>query len=161
MKFDKNKLYSCFNCDEVKIGSRGFFANTKKELLEKLENESDVSILTGIETSGFSDDLFCFIDDNENIYNYFYLLEEVKEYRPYASTNEMIRDYWGGMNENIPLPNNRLPTIWVKQKGTNNCHLIMDFMENRFIRLNNASYELKALFNSFTYLDDSPCGIKI
>lgn len=48
MEFDKSKIYTVVNADEVKIGSKGYFANTILELETCVELEASLNELEEI-----------------------------------------------------------------------------------------------------------------
>lgn len=86
MEFDKSKVYTTFNCDEVKIGSKGYFADYKEDLIACVleNNKEDCLTLKRIASNndygfGIDDDLW---------YRYFYLVEESKK-RP-CTREELI-----------------------------------------------------------------------
>ena len=99
-----------------------------------------------------------------------YLVEEPKEekYRPYQDNNELIIDFTiratNDFYKSLPMT---IPFVWIKTKKNEDIVLITRY--GRDIKNNNTSfvvidgelYSLEALFNLYTYLDGSPCGIKI
>ncbi len=52
-----------------------------------------------------------------------------------------------------------LPILWIKSKNTGRKHLITDF-ENDCVWIGSVSIKFKDLYEHYTWLDDSPCGIK-
>lgn len=79
MEFDKSKVYTPFNCDEVKIGSKGYFSDIKGNLIYRVtaENKNFYHTLIGIDNSNEAE--YPFETDTDSKYNYFYLVEEPKE----------------------------------------------------------------------------------
>nr|DAE34287.1 MAG TPA: hypothetical protein [Caudoviricetes sp.] len=77
MKFDKNRVYTVLTANDVKIGSKGFFADTLSDLRD------DVDGIFGDASYGEVDDIldetnsrrFC-MEENGFCYNLFYLIEE-------------------------------------------------------------------------------------
>lgn len=169
MKFDVNKVFVSLSADDVKIGSRGYCADSLTDLKIRVEHEDELAYGEVIRIHG-KDCLYRFRIDNIIDKAFFYLVEEPKEkkFRPYKDTDEMIEDFkrryssyggWSG-NDN-PMYN---PMIWVKAKGVKkNKYLITRFTENKRVTMNfdNDIYtvSLCILFDDYTYLDGTPCGI--
>lgn len=158
MKFDKSKVYTAVNADEVKIGSMGFFADNIENLQDVIENE-DKSFFGKITEIRSPSENFRFIkldaDGSSLNYNLFYLVSEPKEkkYRPYKDTDEMIEDFLKRFNSNVPK--NTMPFIWLK-----NCtakSLISGFGKY-YVCIESKFLEMKELFEDYIYLDGSPCG---
>ena len=166
MNFDKSKVFTALNADEVKVGSKGIFsdnlallklyvtARNSKNYEEKLkEIKSDVNTNR-------------FIDNRGVDFSLFYLVEEPAEekYRPYEDTDELIEDwkerasaYGSSYFSKNPM---FCPSIWVKGSGSSICkHLITDFICNS-VETNDYVLTLEELFEGFTYLDGTPCGKK-
>lgn len=168
MEFDKSKVFTALNADEVKLGSKGYYADNLNTLKERVGNndQSYYGVITDItdarKTYRFQTGKIC--------YNLFYLVEEPQEkkFRPYKDTDEMIEDfkrryssYGGWSGKGNPMYN---PMIWVKAKGVEkNKYLITGFQENERVTMNfdNDIFTTGfcTLFDKFTYLDGSPCGI--
>lgn len=167
MKFDKSKVYTALNADEVKVGSKGYFACNIKVLREAVQDEDDV--MFGKIEEIFADFASCrFGIENESGYGLFYLVEEPKEkqFRPYKDTDEMIEDfkrrynsYGGWSGKDNPMYN---PLIWIKTKGADNKYLIVRFASALTICLNTEVFTLtfEDLVEGYTYLDGTPCGIE-
>ena len=172
MEFDKSKVYTALNADEVKIGSKGYFADNLYELQCVIHNKKD-NFFT-IKEILKPDEKFRFLAKNlvgaYISWNLFYLVEEPKEkkFRPYKDTDEMIEDfkkrynsYGGWSGKNNPMYS---PLIWIKPKGTEkNSYLITRFSEKKVTFILECSIytmPLYALFEDYTYLDGSPCGIE-
>lgn len=162
MEFDKSKIYTSVNADEVKIGSKGYVGDSIDELKRSVERNS-VCCLEAIKPSN---NAYRFFAANSE-YLLFYLVEEPKEktYRPYKDTDEMIEDFlerYNSHNGNVNLHN---PLIWVKEKlvagrsYTAAKYLIVsfEFLNIRVSKVPN-SYTMGDLFEHFEYLDDTPCG---
>lgn len=76
MMFDTSKVFTVFNCDEVKVGSKGYFADTKVTLIHRVQ--SDNKDCCGVLENIYDDDYAFLLDDCAR-YRYFYLVEEPKE----------------------------------------------------------------------------------
>ena len=171
MKFDKSKVYTALNADEVRIGSKGYFASTIADLRITVEGDWTLRDVKVIRDDNW---VSRFEDDNGDYYSFFYLVEEPKEnrFRPYSNPDEMIEDFkkryssYGGWSGNgNPMYN---PMIWIKSKATEFRHLITDYGDddncghcNRScIWIGSISIGFKELHENYTYIDGSPCGIK-
>lgn len=160
MEFDKSRIYTAVNADEIKLGSVGYFADNiyslqqavqhnDKECFGKVEDIKDIG--TG----------FRFVADNGTCFSLFYFIEEQEEkkLRPYKDTDEMIDHFCRHFNL-IPH-DHRLPTLWVKNNG--NKYLITRVSENTVtlcFENNVSTFGLKILLYDYMWLDDSPCGIE-
>ncbi|WP_296016694.1 hypothetical protein [uncultured Treponema sp.] len=161
MVFDKSKVYTALNADEIKPGSKGYFADNLKVLKEAALSED--SVIFG-EIENIYDDScsrrFNIKDDCG--YHLFYLIEEPQEkkLRPYKDTDEMVEDFKKRFNVNVPPY--AMPLIWVKTKGADKKYLIVRFASALTICLNVEVYTptLEDLAEGYTYLDGSPCGIE-
>lgn len=171
MEFDKSKVFTALNADEVKLGSKGYYADNLNTLKERVGNndQSYYGVITDI-----TDARRTYRFQTGKIrYNLFYLVEEPQEkkFRPYSTPDEMIEDFkkryssYGGWSGNgNPMYN---PMIWIKPKTTGFCHLVTDYGDddncghcNRScIWIGSISIGFKELHKNYTYLDGSPCGI--
>ena len=170
MEFDKSKVFTAVNADEVKIGSKGYFAGSLAELKANVGAESDGYRGRYFGTVKFIDsesEVFRFIrkEDDEGRWGLFYLVEEPEEkkFRPYKDWDEMIADfkrryssYGGWVGRNNPMYN---PLIWVQKKSYKVQHLITGF-NGACLRIDYVHYSFEELFDDFTYLDGTPCGIE-
>lgn len=71
MKFDKSKVYSNKNAKKVKIGSKGVFANSEKELRYEVENDSISNFSTLVAVGSITSRFF---DEANRLWDYFYLV---------------------------------------------------------------------------------------
>lgn len=160
MDFDKSKVYTVMTADKVKIGSKGYYADCPKDLEERVNSDIKAYYATLVEINPPSE-VYRFKrgDAFEADYALFYLVEEPqkKKFRPYNDTNEMI-DHFNEHFELIPQEY-RLPILWTKSKSTGRKHLITD-CENDCVWIGSVSIKFKDLYEHYTWLDDSPCGIK-
>ena len=170
MEFDKSKVYTALNADEVKVGSKGYFANNIANLKDKVEL-SNLSLFEVTEILDESDKFRFKSEVTGEVFNLFYLVEEPQEkkFRPYKDTDEMVEDYkrrynsyGGGHGKNNPMYN---PLVWVTAKGVEkNKYLVTRFSDSEKVTMNfEASVytiKLRILFDDYTYLDGSPCGIE-
>lgn len=165
MKFDKSKVFTALNADEIKQGSKGYFANSIRILKETIkETLKDSCAATYGEIDEIKDDSCAcrFIIKKNSAYSFFYLVEKPKkkELRPYRNTDEMVEDFMERFNVNVPPY--AMPLIWVKTKGADKKYLIVRFASALTICHNVEVYTptLEDLVEGYTYLDGSPCGIE-
>lgn len=163
MKFDKTKVYTAVNADEVKAGSKGVFADTYAALQRIISEEvvgSYVKELFAVEPADYQK-RFCVksADSTFSHNSLFYLVEEPeeKQYRPYKSTDEMFKDFY--FRFNVYCADYELPCIWVKSKNSLIKHCITT-VDDTAVYLSGTAYRIESLFKNYTYLDGTPCGIK-
>lgn len=150
MKFDKSKVYTALNADEVKVGSRGCIADTIAGLKDRVENE-DIHTLIDIKNEEYRW-RFGADDGNPDYWNLFYLVEEPIGYRPYEDNNELQEDF------------GYLQNIWVKRKDTKNSYLITAFEVISgvyYVRVCDKVITLTELFEDYCSLAGKPLGKKI
>ena len=163
MTFDKNKVYTALNADEVKIGSKGYFADSLEDLRAFVSEDDDPCTLFEV----LGEEYGRRFDEGGNPWNLFYLVGAPAEdkYRPYESTDEMIEDFKERAKKHYNANFFKCPmfhtSIWVKDKKSNSKYLISAFGEIDVYLSSIDEYSLELLFEDFTYLDGSPCGKKI
>lgn len=148
MEFDKNRIYTAVNADELKIGSKCIFADTVRCLRRKVEEDIDcVETFYRLHNKG-GDDLFV---GNDCAYCYAYLIELPAEpkYKPFEDVYkamEVIIKHGG----------------WVKRLEFEYYYLIKGCCFNGRdldIYIDVIPYSAESLFCSFIFADDgSPCG---
>lgn len=144
MNFDKSKVYTAVNADELKIESRCIFADTVKDLRKKVEEDTDcVETFYRLHNRG-GDDLFV---GNNFTYCYAYLIEPPDEpkYKPFESIDkamEAIKKHGG----------------WIKKKS-NRYQYIVIAKSSTSLRLIDGWFTLEAIFYDYVFADDgTPCG---
>lgn len=172
MKFYVDKVFMSLNADDVKIGSKGYCADSLVNLKTAVENE--VKLAYGEVTRiNDKDCLYRFCIDSIIDKAFFYFVEEPeKKPRPYSNPEEMIEDfkkrynsYGGWSGKDNPMYN---PLIWIKSKATGFRHLVTDYGDNdncghcnkSCIWIGTLPIKFKELYERYTYLDGTPCGIK-
>lgn len=160
MDFQKEKVFTAINADEVKVGSKGYFGDSIQELKEKIRSSG---YAPGILSEIYDEEENCRFQMRDSAdYALFYLIEEPKEkkYRPYKDTSEMIRDFCERFNAGYA--DYELPRIWLKNKKTDSCRLIgsLEGGDQDSVSLvgRSAVLTLREMFEEFEYLDDSTCG---
>lgn len=141
MEFDKTRVYSACNADEVKVGSKGYFADSISELKRKISEGDEPLTLTKIcgEEAATR-----FTTLSASVYLLFYLVEEPKEkvYRPYNDTAEM--------------PNGAVLNIVVSGDDT---RLLIIAAEDKRVYLGPQGWvSLLDLYTCYTWPDGTPCG---
>lgn len=167
MEFDKSKVYTGLNADEVKVGSKGFFADTLFYLENYVKNERPLLIVQSINNKTCSR-RFHAGDGNKISDNWglFYLVEEPKEekYRPYNSDEELIEDFKNRVSS-FAYECDFIPSIWVKEKSNGDKYLITGFIKDDSdaycVLIGTCFVSLSVLLESYTYLDGTPCGKKL
>jgi len=150
MEFNKNRIYTAVNADELKIGSRCIFANSIKEIKDCLQTDFfNIETLTKIK-----DEAYCarFIIHNRSLhqdmdYALAYLIEPPAEpkYKPFKSIDkamEAIKKHGG----------------WVKWKDDDIQGLVVGKSDDR-VKILQDWVLPEELFEGFVFADDgSPCG---
>ena len=89
--------------------------------------------------------------------------EEEKKYRPYKSSAEMIADFIDRFNARCPIY--REPSIWVKNKWSGGRFLITGIESSPYdgenVEVQCGLHCVSGLFDTYTYLDGSPCGMEV
>ena len=95
-EFDKSKIFTCVNADEIKVGSIGYFSSDLKRLKNQVtNNEDNMFVVESIASESYSDR---FIYDGDCSASLFYLIEEPKEnkYRPFKDMTEFLETMCDG-----------------------------------------------------------------
>ena len=145
MEFDKSKVHTALNAEDLPIGSKCIFADDLDSLREKVqEAEFHVSKLTAVEQDC---EIYRF-DDNDDAYALAYLVEFPKEpkYKPFSSKEialEAINKHGG----------------WIKP-NEGKVQYLLTGIHNRGIYLwNSLYYPFEILVKNYVFADDgSPCG---
>lgn len=167
MEFDKSKVFTALNAGEVKVGSKGYFADNIAELQRCVftEDKDYFCTITGIMPESESYRFLADVCNNKEVsWLLFYFVEEPKEkkFHSYKDTDEMIEDFCGHFNL-IPQ-DHRLPTLWVKFKtDVARKYLIIRLTQDTVtlcLESDILTLSLDVLAEKYTYLDGSPCGIE-
>ena len=143
MKFDKTRVYTASNADEVKVGSKGYFADSISDLKKKVNEGKELFILVKIfgEEAAARFSVFA-----ASSYILFYLVEEPKEkiYRPYDDTAKM--------------PNGAILNTVVSREGT---RLLITATEDKRVYLGPQGWvSLLDLYQYYTWPNGTPCGVE-
>jgi len=148
MEFDKSKVYTAVNADELKIGSKSLFADTVKGLRRKVEEGTyRVETFYRLHNNG-GDDSFV---GNDCAYCYAYLIEPPAEpkYKPFSNM------------ENIKKASVKCKGFIKTKQGAQEGIIIGISFDNRVIIKKRYGLEyltFEQLFESYTFDDGSPCG---
>ena len=160
MEFDKSRVYTSVNADEVKVGSKGYFANNIYSLQQAVQH-NDKECFGKIDYIRDTGTGFRFAA-NDTCFSLFYFIEEQEEkkLRPYRDSDEMIEDFKKRFN--VKVQPYEMPLIWIKIKDTDKKYLVVRFASALTICHNVEVYTLtlEDLVKCYTYLDGSPCGIE-
>ena len=161
MEFDKSRIYTVVNADEVKLGSIGYFADNIYSLQQAVQY-NEKGYFGKVEDIQDNYTGFRFVADNGACFSLFYLVEEPgkEEFRPYKDVDEMVEDFVKRFNVNVPPY--EMPLIWIKTEDADKKYLIVRFASAVTVCHNTEVYTLtlEDLAEAYTYLDGSPCGIK-
>ena len=148
MEFDKSRVFSAVNADELPIGCKCIFARSVFILKDHLHCDypSEILISVGSDTS-----MERFESDSGEWYSLAYLVGPPAEskYKPFESVEkamEAIKKHGG----------------WVKDEGTGCTFLVLGYGEHKedfSIYIGSEWVPLEDLFMDFIFADDgTPCG---
>ena len=146
MKFDKSKVYTALNADELKIGSKCIFANCLADLMDAVENDKKNQV--GRFTKAFNCDYIArFCDNYGGNFVLAYLVESPAEpkYKPFENIEEAmdaIKRHGG----------------WIKYKVSGRSSLVFAYDEET-ITISDDELDTNTLFLTYVFADDgNPCG---
>lgn len=141
MEFDKSRVFTALNAEEVKVGSKGYGSDTMEDLKCKLITEAELLELTEVRGE---DSILRFIDTLSRSYALFYLVEEPKEkkYYPYYSPDE--------------IPNGALLNIVLRNDGA---HFVITAVDDKRVYLGpNGWVDMQELYDNYMWPNGTPCG---
>lgn len=162
---DTSKIYTAINADELKPGDKVIVADTMTDLRNRVE-ENNSNYTREIMRIGLENTIARFVvtslcdTEGKVCYSLAYLVEHAKEEkkgRPYENCAEMIADYKKRFNVNCT--DIERPSIWIKSKESGIEYLINVFAE-AIISFAYYSRSLDVIFEHYTYLDGTPCGME-
>lgn len=146
MKFDKSKVYTALNADDLKAGSLCFFANCLDDLMGAVKSGKKAQARRF--TKAFACDYVArFCDNYGSNFVLAYLVEPPAEpkYKPFESVDtamEAIKKHGG----------------WIKHKTSKSYVFVYAYDESTVYFLNKR-IALDYLFGAYVFADDgSPCG---
>ena len=147
MEFDKSRVYTAVNADELKIGSTCIFADSLGELRAYVECDCTVDVLKKIEDEGKE---ARFNTEQGLSWHLAYLTEQPAEpeYKPFESVEEAMKAIkaHGG---------------WIKYKVSASYSLVIAYGRGS-IYTNAKCIYMQDLFDDYVFADDgSPCGMRV
>ena len=144
---DKNRVCS--------VIEHSFSYGNEKDLLEiqgllTADEEECDSVLGNLT----ADDVF------QRILSHWKGTKEKNTYRPFKSCDELVY-YWEREKVGYSANPLQMIDIWVKHKDDGRRRMIVGFGEN-FVEVGDKAkpITLERLFETYTFLDDEPCGVK-
>lgn len=162
MKLDESKIFTALNADGLKKGDKVIttygLVSLKAFVTSYYTSEESLDIVETVQLIK-SDSYENRIVTEAGSFPFAYLVEQVKEkkWRPYKNTSEMIVDFKERFK--VSYSDYELPSIWVEHKISRVKCLITDFCTT-VINMSSDDILLSKLFDSYMYLDGSPCGVQ-
>ena len=149
MEFDKSRVYTAVNADELRVGSRCIFADTIQDLKKTVERSAGYE-RTKLRRLQDDTNTCRFIDSFGKMFVFAYLIESPKEseYRPFKNIDEAMEAIkaHGG---------------WIKHKTSKDYAFVYAYDESTIYFLNKR-IALDYLFGAYVFADDgSPCGVSV
>nr|DAW66646.1 MAG TPA: hypothetical protein [Caudoviricetes sp.] len=154
MEFDKSRIYTAVNADELQIGSKVILSNVLSELKEAVEVEKEEAIQTLAIIRGENEVLRFVGDKYHSGYTLAYLIEPPteKKYKPFESVEEAmkaIKAHGGWITD-------------VEAKRTFLVQAYENSAECKQLLLGHSWVTLDDLFEIFVFADDgTPCGVLV
>ena len=153
MKFDKSRVYTALNADELPIGSKCVFADNLRELRRLVSVEDTSQVLIAIKGESYKYRFEQAKADcmGDTLFALAYLIEPPSKpkYRPFESVEkamDAIKKHGG----------------WVKDEGAGCTFLVLGYgkhKEDFSIYIGSEWASLEDLFIDYVFADDcSPCG---
>lgn len=162
MIFDKTKVYTAVNADELKAGDKVYVADTLYELECDVRNGQNLAVIQEIYACNCSARFNVHFDDYvmSNEYCLAYLVERAKEkkWRPFKDIQELI-DAWK-IKTGVTARANTMPLIWLRYKRDNHKRCITSFYVDNTVVSGGGFQTMEDLFNEFTFLDGTLCGVE-
>ena len=149
MEFDKSRVFSAVNADELKVGSKCVFADNLRELRRLVSIEDTSQVLIAIKGESYKYRFEQAKADcmGDTLFALAYLIEPPSKpkYRPFESVEkamEAIKKHGG----------------WIKDTIYNRCSAVIAYDDDT-VKTVYDSVGVDALFDGFVFFDDdSPCG---
>lgn len=164
MVFDHNKVFTELTADQIKVGSKGYYADNLKALRDAVctADKSMFGKIEGVLDCSYPR-RFSIKEDFE--YQLFYLVEEPTEdiFRPYKNVDELIKNfeahccYYDSTYKKCN-PMTQL-IIHVVDKANGYRYMITKYENGSHIGIDGTVHSLDDLFEHYTFLDGSTCGV--
>ena len=146
MEFDKSRVYTAFNAEDLKVGSKCIFADTASYLRQMVQDENAYAYVQ-VFTELWNADSIARFKACDYRYLYAYLIEPLAEpkYKPFESVEkamDAIKKHGG----------------WLERKSDGLQGIVVAKSGDR-IKAVQCWYRLGDMFQSLVFADDgSPCG---
>lgn len=165
MEFDRSRVFTALNADELKAGDIVFATDSIAELKDMVEN-GNATGSRKIERIGSAEEAYRFhvkCSGHTLCYNCAYLVKraEEKKWRPYKDCDEMVLDFCRRFVTR-ELDRVEIPSIWVMSKSKSRWSFVsdLDFSSKTVSIGHDRRCSLTFLFENYTWLDSSPCGVQ-
>lgn len=153
MTFDKSRVYTALNADELKIGSKCIFANCLADLMDAVENDKKNQV--GRFTKAFGCDYISrFCDNYGGNFVLAYLVESPDEpkYKPFENLNSLV----SGTNKHCVYIKSKKSVVEQIVGMTLNNDVVVDGQNGR------RTLSAKDLLENYVFeRDGSPCGVPV
>ena len=158
MEYDKDRIYTALTADEIKRGSKGYYADCLEDLEERVrsDNKACYGEVMRINPTSFTYRFKL----SESDFALFYLVEE-KKFRPFRDMDEMIEGY--NKHFNLLPAKHSPPAMWIKHKNTHRVYLITRIAEDSVtvcFERSTFTLNLALLANEYTWYDGAFCGVE-
>lgn len=160
MKFDKSRIYTVVNADEIKLGSEGYFADNIYCLQQAVQHDDKEYFGKVVDIKDIGTG-FRFVTDNGLCFSLFYFIEvqEENKFCPFKNTDDMITEFCRRSGKLLQFSTIDPPVIYFKNKISGRSY-IMSAFDCHLVKICHETYDMIDLFNNFTFNDGSPCGIE-
>ena len=79
MEFDKTRVYTALNADELKVGSRVIIGNTIEELKNRVQNGTTPLTLSEIRSDSYEKRFKVEEYEEDSVFSFIYLISEPEE----------------------------------------------------------------------------------
>ena len=173
MKFEKDKIYTTLNADELHIADVVYLADNLEALRNKVKN-GDKMEQTEIANIHGEDWVKRFETRSGATYLLAYLVKSAPKptHRPYKDIDELLQDWDQRVNDSFGMsipttnPSPLIPgLIWIKAKLDKQEYLVLALERYNnspgAVRTVLGSITLSMLLDHYTYVDGSPCGMPL
>lgn len=159
MEFDNSRIYTAVNANEVKPGSKGYFADDLYSLQQAVQYENK-EYFGEVEYIRDNCTGFRFVNNCDVCFIFFYLVKESgeKKFCPFKNTDDMMTEFCKRSGK-LPLATIDPPAIYFKNKQSGKSYILSAF-DYKSVKIRHEAYDMISLFNNFTFTDGSPCGIE-
>ena len=149
MEFDKSRVYTALNAEDLEVGSVCVFAQTLHDLQERVKNNDRVSKLKQVMPPEYTA-RFCSNDDTISVLAYFVASPSEPEYKPFSDVDEMLEVAY---SHGSLIQNSDGKWFLVTKHTVRNTTKYPLHVAGLWINFDN-------LLRNYTFVDDgSPCGM--